>query len=161
MKLGRLKEVGMLTLAALLLVAFVLSSLATLRIGSSADTFQLKKETNTASGQMMYRGTLNSMFASAQTRPAQFDAGDVGFSATLVWDVASEKTPIGTMKIELHRIQGVFDTVADACEAPDNGPVSAYWQKLDAGTYYVKLIRDNAKIPISAANAMFYWLRPA
>ena len=161
MKLGRLREVRMLALAACLLVAFILSSTMALRSGSDTDTLRLERENNATANQVMYRGTLGSMLTSAQTCPLQFDGGDTGFSATLVWDAAPEITATGVMKIELHQIRGVFDAVVDTSEVPDNGPISAYWQKLDAGTYYVKLIRDNAKVSISAANVMFYWLRSA
>ena len=106
MKLGRLREVGMLVLAACLLVAFVLSLTLALRPGSDAGALRLEREYNVASNQVMYRGTLDSMLASAQTSPLQFAAGDVGFSATLVWDAAPEITAAGVVKIELHRIRG-------------------------------------------------------
>lgn len=154
MRIDRLGEVGMVVLAGVLLAALVAVSAVTL--SAPAGAFDLELSENGQAGQVLHAGSLSGMTSAASTEAYEFGAGDIGFTATFFWENPAANPVPGTLRIELHRVDGLLDVPVDAQFLSDNGYVAAYWQNLDAGKYYVKLVRTNGSESVEAANVMFY-----
>ena len=158
MRVDRLKEIGLVTLAGVLVAALVAVSVVAL--GASGNgRFELELAEDTPKGQqVLYAGSINSFLSSAKSDAYEFESGDIGFSGNFFWEDSSAGYTPGHMTVELHSVRGLFDVCLDSETVSDNGDVSAYWQDIEAGKYYVKLVRADGKTMVSASNVMFYWL---
>lgn len=161
MRFDRLREIGLMALAGMLIAALVVTSSIAFR-ASDGRGFALEQASDIPDNeQVLYAGSLSGFLRSAETGIYEFDAGDLGFSGSFFWEDASANYAPGTMMVELHSVRGLLDVCVGSEAVSDNGFVGAYWQGVEAGRYYVKLVRTDGKAKTAASNVMLYWLEHA